>query len=74
MEDTWTPYVTRQSTLMSPLPRTGSKSPALPYSPRRYMLKPSNSPDLTLYPVSQGLVSPRYGTGLGAGQTYINYL
>ncbi|XP_052810926.1 uncharacterized protein LOC128238745 isoform X5 [Mya arenaria] len=65
MEDTWTPYVTRQSTMMSPVMRMASKSPAVPFSPRR-QLKPSESPDLTLYPVSQGLLmspSPRYGTG-----------
>ncbi|XP_053397861.1 uncharacterized protein LOC123552387 isoform X3 [Mercenaria mercenaria] len=62
MEDTWTPFVTRQSTLMSPVQRTGSKSPGIPVSPRRYMMKPSESPDLTLYPVSQGLISPRYGS------------
>lgn len=74
MEDTWTPYVTRQSTVISPIGRAGSKSPAVPFSPRRYMMKPSESPDLTLYPVSQGLISPRYGTGLGGGRSYINYL
>lgn len=75
MEDTWTPYVTRQSTLMSPIQRAGSKSPAVPWSPRRYLPKPSESPDLTLYPVSQGmLMSPRYGTGIGGSRGYINYL
>ncbi|XP_060579110.1 uncharacterized protein LOC132736071 isoform X7 [Ruditapes philippinarum] len=62
MEDTWTPYVTRQSTVISPIGRAGSKSPAVPFSPRRYTMKASESPDLTLYPVSQGLISPRYGS------------
>lgn len=75
MEDTWTPYVTRQSTMMSPIQRGGSKSPVVPFTPRR--LKPSESPDLTLYPVSQGLLmspSPRYGTGLGGSRGFLNYV
>ncbi|KAH3889011.1 hypothetical protein DPMN_013057 [Dreissena polymorpha] len=75
MEDTWTPYVTRQSTMMSPIQRGSSKSPVVPFTPRR--LKPSESPDLTLYPVSQGLLmspSPRYGTGLGGSRGFLNYV
>lgn len=76
VEDTWTPYVTRQSTMMSPVPRSGSKSPTLPYSPRRqrHRDKQSESPDLTIYPATTGIVmSPRYGTGLGGGRGFVNY-
>lgn len=79
MEDTWTPYVTRQSTVISPVQRAGSKSPvAVPFSPRRHQ-KPCNSPDLTLYPVKEGYMlppspSPRYGTGLGGSRGFINYV
>lgn len=75
MEDTWTPFVSRQTTMMSPVMRVGSKSPTYPLSPRRQ--KPSESPDLTLYPVQQGLLmspSPRYGTGLGGKSGFINYI
>jgi len=75
MEDTWTPYVTRQSTVISPM---GRKSPmVVPFSPRRQQ-KTSYSPDLTLYPVSQGLYlgspSPRYGTGVGGSRGFISYV
>lgn len=76
-EDTWTPFVSRQHTMVSPVQRSNTRSPSvLPYSPKK---RPKNysreSTDSMFLPSSRGLIiSPRgYGTGLSP-RGYINYL